>query len=103
MNFPKLLIVGALLVLTPFNFHAQDKKVALTTFWVSKHIGFEQLGGGVGMVAAISSLMEDPNFNLQPVLDNFYTTFTEEYAEQFPFALLPTDSVIGKKEYQEYE
>jgi len=55
------------------------------------------------MVAAISSLMEDPNFNLQPVLDNFYTTFTEEYAEQFPFALLPTDSVIGKKEYQEYE
>ena len=48
-----------------------QKKVALTSFWVSKHIGFEDLGGTAALVAAISSLSEDPNFNLQPVLDNF--------------------------------
>ena len=33
-----------------------QKKVALTSFWVSKHIGFEQLGGSAGMIAAIASL-----------------------------------------------
>lgn len=93
------LFIGAL----SFNSYAQDKKVALTTFWVSKHIGFEELGGSAALVASISSLSEDPNFNLQPVLDNFYTAFTEEYAKQFPFELLPESEVIGKEEYKNFE
>ena len=80
-----------------------QKKVALTSFWVSKHIGFESLGGSAGMVAAIASLSEDPNFNLQPVLDNFYKTFTEEYSKSFPFELMPEDDVIKKPEYIAYE
>ena len=80
-----------------------QKKVALTSFWVSKHIGFEDLGGTAALVAAISSLSEDPNFNLQPVLDNFYTTFTEEYAKSFPFELMPEEEVIKRKEYIAYE
>jgi len=80
-----------------------DKKVALTSFWVSKHIGFEELGGGAGLAAAIASLAEDPNFNLQPVLDNFYNTFMTDYAEQFPFDFLSEDEVLGKPEYQAYE
>ncbi len=82
---------------------AQNKKVALTSFWVSKHIGFEELGGGAGMVASIASLAEDPNFDLQPVLDHFYQTFSEEYAKQFPFDLLPEDQVLGKAAYQSFE
>lgn len=82
---------------------AADKKVALTTFWVSKHIGFEELGGGAALAGAIASLAEDPNFNLQPVLDNFYNTFTKEYAEQFPFELLPEEDVLEKPEYVAYE
>ena len=80
-----------------------QKKVALTSFWVSKHIGFEDLGGTAALVAAISSLSEDPNFNLQPVLDNFYTTFTEEYAKSFPFELMSEEEVIKREEYIAYE
>ena len=80
-----------------------QKKVALTTFWVSKHIGFEELGGSVGLVAAIASLSDDPNFNLQPVLDNFYKTFTEEYAQSFPFELMDKESVVTRPEYVAYE
>ena len=76
-----------------------QKKVALTTFWVSKHIGFEQLGGGVGLAAAIASLSDDPNFNLKPVLDNFYKTFTEEYAQSFPFELMAKEDVVNRAEY----
>ena len=81
-----------------------QKKVAVTTFWVSKHIGFEQLGGNsVALAAAILSLSDDPNFNLQPVLDNFYNTFTKEYAEQFPFELMKEEDVIKTEAYQNYE
>ena len=58
------------------------------TFWVDKHIGFEQLGGNSAAITAIASLLEDPRFNLQPVLDNFYNTFTKDYAKQFPFELM---------------
>ena len=80
-----------------------QKKVALTSFWVSKHIGFEQIGGNAGLVAAIASLSEDPNFNLQPVLDNFYKTFTEDYSENFPFELMSEEDVIKRPEYIAYQ
>ena len=80
-----------------------QKKVALTSFWVSKHIGFEQIGGNASLVAAIASLSEDPNFNLQPVLDNFYKTFTEDYSENFPFELMSEKDVIKRPEYIAYE
>ena len=80
-----------------------QKKVALTSFWVSKHIGFEQIGRNAGLVAAIASLSENPNFNLQPVLDNFYKTFTEEYSENFPFELMAEEDVIKRPEYIAYE
>jgi hypothetical protein len=47
---------------------AQDKKLALATFYVSMHIGFSELGGNSIMAASIATLVDDPNFNLQPVL-----------------------------------
>jgi hypothetical protein len=98
-------LVAFLTILTSFQFNvsAQDKKIALTTFYVSKHIGFDELGGNAAMVASIASLSEDPNFNLKPVLDNFYKTFTEVYVPQFPFLLLPNADVTGKKAYIDFE
>ena len=98
-----VLLVITILLANSFTAFTQSKKVALTSFWVSKHIGFEELGGGVGIAAAISSLSENPNFNLQPVLDNFYKTFTEEYAKNFPFDLLRKEEVVEREEYVSYE
>jgi hypothetical protein len=104
MKKTNIIVLLALLVMGPsLSALAQDKKVALTSFWVSKHIGFEELGGAAGMAAAIASLAEDPAFNLQPVLDNFYKTFTEEYAPQFPFELLPEEDVLENPAYKAYE
>lgn len=80
-----------------------QKKVAVTSFWVSKHIGFDQLGGSAGLAASIASLSEDPNFNLQPVLDKFYKKFTEDYAKSFPFELMPEEDVLKREEYIAYE
>ena len=91
------------LLVNSFVGHSQNKQVALTSFWVSKHIGFEQLGGNAALAASIASLSENPDFNLQPVLDNFYKTFTEVYAKNFPFDLVAEDDVLKKEEYINYE
>ena len=80
-----------------------QKKVAVTTFWVDKHIGFDKLDENAGGAAALASLLEDPRFNLQPVLDNFYNTFTKDYAKQFPFELMDEKDVIDTESYQNYE
>ena len=80
-----------------------QKKEAVTTFWVSKHIGFQEIGSGPALAASIASLSENPDFNLQPVLDTFYKTFTEDYSKQFPFELMPEDEVLTREEYINYE
>lgn len=97
-----LFLVFTVSTMVSTNLMAQ-KKVAVTTFWVSKHIGFEELGGGVGLAAAVASLSDNPDFNLQPVLDNFYRTFKEDYAPQFPFDLMPEEEVLQREEYKNYE
>ena len=99
----KLFLFLSFTALFQFSSIAQDKKVALTTFYVSKHIGFSALGGSAGMAASIASLAEDPKFNLKPVLDNFYKTFMDVYVPQFTFAMLPTADVTEKEAYKAYE
>ena len=98
-----ILFIVCLLACINFNGYSQNKKVAVTTFWVSKHIGFDELGGGAGLAAAIGTLSDDPNFNLQPVLDNFYNIFINEYSKNFPFDLMPEDDVLQREEYVNYE
>ena len=70
------------LLVNSFVGHSQNKQVALTSFWVSKHIGFEQLGGSAALAASIASLSENPDFNLQPVfrqlLQNVYRSLRKE-------------------------
>ena len=80
-----------------------QKKVALTTFWVKKHIGFEQLEGPAALAAQIMTLSENPNFDLTSVLDNFYETFTKEYSKEFPFELLSEEEVLKSEAYLNYE
>lgn len=99
----KITLIVILTGLISGGLFAQKKKVALTTFWVSKHIGFSELDGAAGMAASIASLSEDPSFNLQPVLENFHKVFTEEYAKQFPFEFLEDREVLENEEYKAYE
>lgn len=82
---------------------SQDKKVAVVTFYVNKYIGTDQLGGAASMVAGVATLAEDPNFDLTSVLNNFHDVFFTEYAEAFPFELLPEEQVINNADYQAYE
>ena len=90
------------MLVTFYQANAQRKKVAVVTFYVNKHIGFEALGGGAALAGSIASLSEDPNFNLTSVLNNFHDVFFNDYAEKFPFDLLDEQEVLSNEEYQEY-
>ncbi|WP_146217540.1 hypothetical protein [Chitinophaga sp. S165] len=93
----------AILSLTTVRVSAQDakKKVAVVTFFVSKQIG---LGDGNAQLASrVTDLADNPNFNLQPVLETFYSNFFNGFAKKFPFELMPEDYVIKNETYKAYD
>ena len=69
---------------------------------MNKHINFRQLGGAAGLAASVATLSESPHFNLQPVLDSFYSVFMNDFAAQFTFELLDEDVVLNDEDYQNY-
>lgn len=75
---------------------AQDKKVALVSFYSDKKIGGTVMGKSV-------SLMNDPNFNLKPILDKAYNRFVNEFAKDFPFKLMDKNEVANNEEYKNYK
>ena len=76
---------------------AQEKKVALVSFYCDKKIG------GTGMGTAGENLMKDPRFDLKPTLDKAYVTFTTQFAKDFPFKLVDKATVTGNPAYQAYQ
>lgn len=76
---------------------AQEKKVALVTFYCDKKIS------GTGLGSAGESLMKDPNFNLQPIIEKAYTRFTTEFAKDFPFKLVDKKTLTENPAYKSYE
>lgn len=76
---------------------AQEKKVALVTFYCDKKIG------GTGMGTAGESLMKDPNFNLNPIINKAYTKFSTEFTKDFPFKMVDKAIVTENPEYKAYQ
>jgi hypothetical protein len=76
---------------------AQDKKVALVTFFGDKKIG------GTGMGTLGESLMKDPAFNLQPLVEKAYDRFVNEFAKDFPFKLIDAKEISSNAEYLSYK
>lgn len=75
---------------------AQDKKVAIVTFYSDKKIGGTAMGKSV-------DLMNDPNFNLKPILNKAYDKFVNNFAKDFPFKLMDKNEVVNNEEYKTYE
>jgi hypothetical protein len=84
-------------ILAPVSVYAQAKKVALVSFYSDKKIG------GTGMGTLAESLIKDPSFNLQPLVDKVYDRFTTEFAKDFPFELIGYDEIINTPGYREFE
>ena len=79
-----------------------QKKVALVNFSVNKEIAPGDFGTNAGLVSEITVLAANNNFDLQPVFDNFYEAFNEDFATGFPFDLLPESDVLNNSEYRAY-
>src|SRR5690606_439825 len=90
-------------LLFSFSLYAQQKKVAVVTIYADKYIDFSQLNGTAALVASIGKLSEDPNFNLQPIVNNFHDLFFETLVKGFPFEFLPENDVLNNPAYQAYE
>jgi hypothetical protein len=101
---PLLALFCVLSLFTQVSAQDGEKKVAVTTFFVDRHIGISDLSTNAAFAADIFIKMaKDSNFNLQPVLDDFKTKFFSEYVKFFPFAMKPEAEVLENKEYQAYE
>lgn len=74
-----------------------QKKVALVTFYCDKKIG------GTGLGTAMESLINDPSFNLKPLVDKSYERFVNDFAKDFPFTLIDNNVIIGNQEYKNYK
>lgn len=88
--------IGIFLLALSVQVFAQDKKVALVSFYSDKKIG------GTGVGSAIESLINDPNFDLKPLVDKSYERFVNEFAKDFPFKLIDNAEIVGNAEYKAY-
>jgi hypothetical protein len=79
--------------------YAQNKKVAVITFYAVKQIDVGSFGNSATLAVKLAS---DPNFNVSPILTNFHDQFFNEYAKSFPFQLLPEEQVINNEAYKTF-
>jgi hypothetical protein len=93
----KITLPILMLLLTFVSSLAQEKRVALVTFFGDKKIG------GTGMSTIGESLMKDPAFNLQPLVEKAYQRFITEFAKDFPFKLIDAKEISGNAAYQAYQ
>lgn len=82
-------------VLVPSTMMAQAKKVALVSFYCDKKVG------GTGLGSITESLINDPSFNLQPIVDKAYERFLG-FAKDFPFEMMDYNEVVNNAEYREF-
>ncbi len=80
----------------------QTKKVAVVTFFVDKYIDASKITAAARDQSTEQTMRDDPNFDLRPLLNDFYDTFTKKYAKEFPFKLVDEKEVIGNQAYQAY-
>ena len=90
------LVAGIVFLFLSVQLIAQDKKIALVTFYSDKKIG------GTGLGTAAESLINDPSFNLKPLVDKSYDRFVNEFAKDFPFKLMDNSEVVGSADYKNY-
>src|SRR5688500_14818490 len=96
-NLTFRMVTGVVLFLLLSSSVFAQKKIALVSFYCDKKIG------GTGMGTVGESLMNDPNFNLKPLVDKSYDRFVNEFAKDFPFTLIDKAEFVSKEEYKNYQ
>jgi hypothetical protein len=91
------LVFVLLAFLIIFPAYAQLKKVALVSVTGNKVIDASDFG----LMGLFKTLAKDTNFLLQPIITEIKDRILNETAKDFPFEMLPEDSVINNVYYQQ--
>ncbi|MDY0088738.1 MAG: hypothetical protein RBR78_00060 [Flavobacteriaceae bacterium] len=84
--------------------YGQKKKVAVVTFYANKMVEFKELGiGSEELIKDVLDLRDNPDFNLTPLLEQYHSNFFNDYAQAFPFELLPEAVVVESEKYKNFE
>ena len=93
----------ALLVISQLSF-SQKKKIAVVTFYANKMVAFDDLGVGLDfLLSDVLNLRDNPNFNLNPILNQYHDNFFNNYSKELPFELLPENEVLNNAAYQAFQ
>lgn len=96
-------VVVAVAIVFSLAMQAQNKKVAVVTFYANKMVKFDKLGGGMDFILKdILGLRDDPRFNLKPILNKYHDNFFNEYAKELPFELLPENDIVNSDAYKAF-
>lgn len=86
------------------NVIAQNKKVAVVTFYANTMVEFAELEiGSEELIKNVLELRDNPNFNLTPLLASYHDNFFKDYATAFPFDLVPEKEVLESDAYKNFE
>ncbi|KAF2518159.1 hypothetical protein E0W68_10500 [Flavobacterium salilacus subsp. salilacus] len=101
MNRIKQISLLLILYFISTNVQAQVEKAAVVSFYTNKVVGFSEISGpGTDvLLEKVLNLSEDPDFNLQPMLNKFHEQFFTKYAKDFQYDFLPEDEVTSNPEY----
>lgn len=89
------------LIILSASVYAQDKKVAVVTFYADKQIDISRVATK-SADASITKLCNDPEFDMTSFLKNFHDQFFKNYAQKFSFQLLPEHEVINNSGYKDF-
>ena len=80
---------------------AQEKKVALVSLYMPKHLGVVDKPSQQDLLNS-AKLAEDTAWHILPILKNFGVQFFKNDADKFPFRLLPEKEVLGNRDYRQF-
>ncbi len=95
----KLFILIAFLLFSICN---AQKKVAVFTFFTNKTIDASSLNANADFVLKNTSLSENANFNLAPILRNYHQTFFNEYIKSLPLEIIKESTVLNNESYKKH-
>jgi len=94
------ILIALFFIVFTTGLYAQNKKVAVVTFYAVKKIGVADFGSEATL--AVTKLVNDSNFNMLPMLNKFHAQFFDSYSKAFPFQLLPEDQVLNNDAYKAF-
>lgn len=99
----KKILLFALTLTMSLGLFAQQKKVAVVTFYANRYIeASDDFADNAQLIALIAALAKDPAFDLKPSLEKFHKMFFEEYSKDFPFDIVDEESVLNNEDYKAY-